>query len=289
MDKTEIVSRRQLFSECVKLLEAAGKDSPDFDTLCIFQDMLGDKNPLFLPDEAVPREAENRIRTLAKARAEGEPLQYLLGKWEFYGYPFYVGEGVLIPRPETELLVENVLGICRDNGISAPVIADLCSGTGCIAVTLKKELPSAEVSAYEVSDKAFGYLERNAALNNADIRLVKCDVTDEKAAGNAGSFDIIVSNPPYLTAEEMASLQTEVAHEPALALDGGSDGLDIIRDITKIWKKHLKKGGWLCYEFGDAQHEQVGTILAGNGFDNITFCRDFSGIVRTVAAQKTEE
>lgn len=284
-----MVSRRELFDECVNLLNAAGKESAEFDTLCIFQDMLGDRNPLFSPMKAVEEPDAAKIRDMTAKRAKGHPLQYLLGSWEFYGYPFYVGEGVLIPRPETELLVENVLGICRRSGIKAPVIADLCSGSGCIAITMKKELPFADVSAYELSDKAFAYLERNTKLNNAAVKLIKCDVTDEAALENAGCFDIIASNPPYLTKEEMASLQAEVAYEPALALDGGDDGLDLIREITKIWKKHLKTGGWLCYEFGDAQYEQVGDILAGNGFKNITFSRDFSGIVRTAAAQKTEE
>ena len=283
-----MVNRRELFDECLNLLNAAGKETAEFDTLCIFQDMLGDKNPLFSPMKAVEENDAAKIRDITAKRAKGQPLQYLLGKWEFYGYPFYVGEGVLIPRPETELLVENIIGICRKNGLTVPVIADLCSGSGCIAITLKKELPSAKVSAYELSDKAFDYLERNKALNNADISLIKCDVTDESSVGNAGCFDIIVSNPPYLTKEEMDQLQTEVTYEPELALDGGSDGLDLIRSITEIWKNHLNKGGWLCYEFGDAQHEQVGDILAANGFTNITFSRDFSGIVRTVAAQIPE-
>ncbi|MBP3746264.1 MAG: peptide chain release factor N(5)-glutamine methyltransferase [Ruminococcus sp.] len=283
-----MVNRRELFDECLNLLNAAGKESAEFDTLCIFQDMLGDKNPLFSPMKAVEENDAAKIRDITAKRAKGQPLQYLLGKWEFYGYPFYVGEGVLIPRPETEQLVENVIDICRDNGLTAPVIADLCSGSGCIAITLKNELPSAKVSAYELSDKAFGYLERNKAMNNADISLIKGDVTDESSVGSAGCFDIIVSNPPYLTKDEMDHLQTEVTYEPELALDGGDDGLDLIRSITEIWKKHLNKGGWLCYEFGDAQHEQVGDILAANGFTNITFSRDFSGIVRTVAAQIPE-
>ena len=283
-----MVNRRELFDECLNLLNAAGKESAEFDTLCIFQDILGDKNPLFSPMKAVEENDAAKIRDITAKRAKGQPLQYLLGKWEFYGYPFYVGEGVLIPRPETELLVENIIGICRKNGLTVPVIADLCSGSGCIAITLKKELPSAKVSAYELSDKAFDYLERNKALNNADISLIKWDVTYESSVGNAGCFDIIVSNPPYLTKEEMDQLQTEVTYEPELALDGGSDGLDLIRSITEIWKNHLNKGGWLCYEFGDAQHEQVGDILAANGFTNITFSRDFSGIVRTVAAQIPE-
>ena len=126
-----MVNRRELFDECLNLLNAAGKESAEFDTLCIFQDMLGDRNPLFSPMKAVEENDAAKIRDITAKRAKGQPLQYLLGKWEFYGYPFYVGEGVLIPRPETEQLVENVIDICRDNSLTAPVIADLCSGSGC--------------------------------------------------------------------------------------------------------------------------------------------------------------
>lgn len=284
-----MVNRSELYRQCVEIFEKSGIADAEFDTLCIFQDMLNDKNPLFRPLEAVPEEAETMIRKLAQRRAEGYPLQYLLGQWEFFGYPFFVGEGVLIPRPETELLVENVIEICRKNNINSPKIADLCAGSGCIAITLKKELPQADVYAYEISEKAFGYMEKNIELNGADIKAVKCDVCSENIAADGENFDIIVSNPPYLTKEEMQVLQKEVTFEPQLALDGGSDGLDCYRNITEIWKKRLKKGGWLCYEFGDGQHEKVEQILIENKFANIKFSRDLAGIVRTVTAQKSEE
>jgi len=286
-----MVNRSELYRQCTETLEKSGIADAEFDTLCIFQDMLKDKNPLFRPLEAVPEEAESMIRKLTERRAEGYPLQYLLGQWEFFGYPFFVGEGVLIPRPETELLVENVIKICRKNKIGSPKIADLCAGSGCIAIALKKELPQADIYAYEISDKAFSYLEKNCSLNNAGIKAVKCDVQSESIALDSENrdFDIIVSNPPYLTKEEMQVLQKEVTFEPQLALDGGEDGLDCYRNITKIWKKCLKKGGWLCYEFGDGQHEKVEQILIENKFVNITFSRDLAGIVRTVTAQKSEE
>ena len=285
-----IMTRRELYVLCREKLERAGIDTADFDVMCIFQDMLNEKNPMFQPLEEVPEDIRGKITDLTERRSQGYPLQYLLGRWEFFGYPFNVGEGVLIPRPETELLVENIIEICRREKLTSPRIADLCSGSGCIAVTLKKELPSADVWAYEISPQALSYLKGNASLNEADINIIERDVM---LGGNEDipedGFDIIVSNPPYLTSEEMSQLQTEVRHEPELALYGGEDGLDAYRAITDIWKHHLKKNGWLCYEYGDGQHDYVKDILIDNDFRNITLSRDLAGIYRAVSAQRTEE
>ncbi len=284
-----MVSRSELFRECQAAMEQSGVQDARFDTMCIFQDCLGDRNPLFSPLEAVPSAAEGLIRAMTERRISGEPLQYILGEWEFYGYPFKVGAGVLIPRPDTETLVDAVIRRCRSSGITAPRIADLCAGSGCIAVTLKKELPLAEVTAVELSQDALPYLRQNIALNGADVGIIEGDVLAETTAARLRGLDIVVSNPPYLTAEEMAELQTEVAREPAMALDGGEDGLGFYRVLTPLWKGSLRSGGWLCYEFGMGQHEEVGKILAGNGFENIEFTRDLGGIVRTVTAQIPEE
>lgn len=280
-----MVSRSELYRECVGRLEEAGIPDSSFDVMCIFQDMLGDRNPLFRPLETVPDDAEMRIRDLTARRCKGEPLQYLLGEWEFWGYPFRVGEGVLIPRPDTETLIEDVLGICRRNGLVSPKIADLCSGSGCIAVTLKKELPRADVCAVELSEAALPYLRDNVKRNNADVRVIAADVLSEQTRQLVGETDIIVSNPPYLTADEMAELSPEVLREPSMALYGGADGLDFYRALTKMWKKSLKKGGFLCYEFGMDQHEAVGRILGENGFTDMKFSRDGGGIIRTVSAR----
>lgn len=284
-----MVSRLELYKECLGILEQAKIPDSEFDALCIFQDMLVDKNPLFKPNEDVPEEAETKIRSLVKRLTEGEPLQYLLGEWEFWGYPFKVGKGVLIPRPDTETLVEAALAICRRNAPDAPKIADLCSGSGCIAVTLKKELPRSEVYAVELSEAALGYLRENVKRNNTDVKIIAADVLDPETSEHLGGFDIIVSNPPYLTEEDMADLQTEVAKEPAMALFGGEDGLDFYRKMTRLWKSSLKAGGFLCYEFGMGQHEAVEEILKRNNFTDIEFAKDAGGIIRTVTARKTEE
>ena len=284
-----MVNRIELSKECTAALEKADIPDAEFDCLCIFQDCLGDKNPLFKPLEAVEDDTAEKIHSMISRRINGEPLQYILGEWEFFGYPFKVGKGVLIPRPDTETLVENVIKICRQNKLTSPKIADLCAGSGCIAVTLKKELPLVDITAVELSPDAMRYLRANAELNSADIHIIEGDVLSPDTAALLRDMDIIVSNPPYVTAEEMAVLQREVRHEPETALFGGNDGLDFYREMTKLYRASLKNRGFLCYEFGDRQHEQVGNILAGNGFDNINFTRDLAGIIRTVTAQKQED
>ncbi|MCQ2490409.1 MAG: peptide chain release factor N(5)-glutamine methyltransferase [Ruminococcus sp.] len=284
-----MVNRSELFRECCKALERTGNTDARFDTLCIFQDCLGDKNPMFSPFEEVTIDTEAQIRAMTERRISGEPLQYILGKWEFYGYPFKVGAGVLIPRPDTETLVDCVIRLCRDNRMTSPKIADLCSGSGCIAVTLKKELPLASVAAVELSQEALPYLRQNSALNDAPLSIFEGDVLTAATAAKLSGLDIVVSNPPYLTEDEMSDLQTEVRREPVMALDGGSDGLGFYRELTPRWKRALRAGGWLCYEVGMGQHESIESILIENGFVNIRFTRDLAGIVRTVTAQKPEE
>ncbi|MBR4627432.1 MAG: peptide chain release factor N(5)-glutamine methyltransferase [Ruminococcus sp.] len=280
------VSRRQLYDECVALLNAAGKESADFDVLCIFQDMLGDKNPLFLPGKEIPPGTAERIRGLVKARSEGEPLQYLLGKWEFYGIELYVGEGVLIPRPDTETLVEHTLDICREKGIRSPVIADLCSGSGCIALALERELPGAEIYAVEMSPEALAYLRKNRELNNSRIHIIEGDILSPEVISTLPEADVIVSNPPYLTAQDMTELETEVLCEPSLALFGGSDGLDYYRAIAEKWRDKLREGGIIAFEFGLGQHGDVEEILRSCGFTDISFRKDGGGIIRTASAVK---
>lgn len=281
-----MVSRSSLFDECRKDLEKSGNPDARFDVLCIFQDMLNDARPLFRPSETVDVSTELRIRDLIEKRRSGYPLQYLLGQWEFFGCPVKVGEGVLIPRPDTETLVEQILDICSDHRLTSPVIADLCSGSGCIAIALKKHIPGAKVYAAELSGAALGYLRQNAAMNDADIEIIQGDVLDERFCQNFRDLDIIVSNPPYLTAEEMKSLQTEVSYEPETALYGGADGLDFYRRMTAVWKDSLRQSGWLAYEFGMGQHDAVKKLLENNSFTDIELRTDGGGIIRTAAGRK---
>ena len=287
-----MVSRSHIFNETKAFLEDAGVEDFRFDAMCIVEDCLGGiplARLLMEPRLPVPEDTAKRIREMAQKRAEGVPLQYILGKWEFFGLPFCVGEGVLIPRPDTEVLAENVLDICRRNGLTAPKIADLCSGSGCIAVTLKKMLPQADVYAVELSDKALPYLRKNIQLNDADVHMIEGDVLDCDTARKLEGLDIIVSNPPYLTAQDMRELSAEVHHEPELALFGGDDGLGFYREITRIWRDSLRQGGFIAYEFGIGQHDAVSEILKINSFTNINLSRDAAGIIRTASAQLNTE
>lgn len=284
-----MVSRIELYRDCVKILNGHEIDDAEFDAMCIFQDVFREKNPLFKPNEEASSSQIYKVYNDVEYRCEGKPLQYVLGEWDFWKYTFLVGEGVLIPRPDTETLIENVLDICRNNNLTSPKILDLCSGSGCIAITLDKEIPQSEVWAVEKYNGAFEYLEDNIRLNNSGVKAVKADVLSAETADKFRDFDIIVSNPPYLTAEEMQDLQKEVQAEPETALFGGTDGLDFYRAITEIWKNSLKTGGYICYEFGMNQHDAVADILKAYNFININFTEDAGGIIRTVTAKKTEE
>lgn len=182
--------------------------------MCILEHVFGKKlSVLLLEKPTASEEQKNTVNNLAYRRISGYPLQYLLGKWEFFGLPFYVGEGVLIPRQDTETLVETVLKIKLPEN---PKILDLCSGSGCIAVSLALNIKNADVTAVEISDKAAEYIKKNAELNNTDLNIVKDDVLSEKTAEIFSGIDAIVCNPPYLTADDMKSLQKEVTFEPEL-------------------------------------------------------------------------
>lgn len=283
------MTRKELFDECVKALAERKIPDSSFDVMCIFEDVLGERWTLSDRQREISPGEEAEIRRMTALRLEGQPLQYILGQWEFWSLPVKVGEGVLIPRPDTETLVEDVLRICREKRLNSPKIADLCSGSGCIALALKKELPKAEIYAVELSDAALGYLRQNVLLNSADIKVIQGDVLSAETAELLPQLDIAVSNPPYLTSEEMNELQAEVRREPESALYGGSDGLDFYRTMTPLWKKKLVNGGFLCYEFGMGQHDAIGKILAGNGFDKLRFSRDGGNIIRTVTAGKSED
>ena len=220
---------------------------------------------------------------IAQKRAEHQPLQYLLGAWEFYGLRMQVGEGVLIPRADTETLVEAALERLRQTPV--PKIADLCTGSGCIAIALKAQRQDAVVCGVEKSEAALVYARKNAEMLRLDVPVYEGDVLDAQTAARFSELDAIVSNPPYLTAEDMQQLQEEVRYEPEAALDGGADGLRFYREITRLWRHALKDGGLLCYEAGIGQAGDVSEILAENGFVSIETVCDLNGIERVICGR----
>lgn len=222
---------------------------------------------------------ENLITAIVKQRAAHYPLQYILGSWSFYGRKYFVGPGVLIPRSDTETLVDKALAVLKDN--PSPEILDLCAGSGCIGITLAAEKTDGFVTLLEKYEAAISYLLKNIHENDVpNTRVVTGDVFESAAADRM--YDIIVSNPPYIKPEGMASLQKEVTFEPDTALYGGEDGLMFYRAIAKNYKPCLKSGGVLMLETGFDEAEDVKNILLENGYTDISSAEDAAGIQRVV-------
>ena len=239
------------------------------------------KSKWLLKDD-IPEKFSKECLNLAQRRKNGEPLQYLIGTWEFYGIPIKVGKGVLIPRPETETVVETVLGLAK----KASKILDLCAGSGCVSAAIAKNLPGCSVSALELSDQAIAYAQKNLANFKNNVKIFKIDVLDERSAENFRDIDIIVCNPPYLTMDDMKNLQEELKHEPKMALFGGKDGLLFYKKIANIWKKSLAPNGFIIFEIGHDQKALVEAILIKNGYINTKTIKDLGGKDRVVLGQK---
>ena len=221
------------------------------------------------------------FESLITRRAAGEPVAYLCGIREFYGRDFSVSPAVLIPRPETELLVELVLKKAKD--VARPCILDLGTGSGCIAITLALELPQAQVSAADVSAAALAIARDNSCRLGASVRLVE---SDWFSAVGAEQFDVVVANPPYVPANDPHLAQGDLRHEPINALQSGADGLDAIRQILADAHEHLRAGGWLLLEHGYDQAFAVAGLLAVAEFEAIEQHRDLAGIVRVSGGRK---
>lgn len=267
-----------------KILENNPQAYPDFEANQLLAWGLGESYFILPPDEEVSSETEEKITQAAIKRVKGEPLQYIIGEWEFYGYRFKLGEGVLIPRQETELLVEKVLPFVNKDSI----VIDLCSGSGCIPVAISKK-SGAKCYGVEISEEAASYFTQNIILNNCENKVfcIQGDVlntTAELLEKLPKKCQVITANPPYLTAEEMENLQKEVRHEPELALYGGNDGLDYYRVIFEKWKGLLEKDGIFAVETGDSQGGKVKDIMEASGFE-CTIYSDYHGIQRLVAGK----
>ena len=279
---------RRLYQQVKERLKSGGIESYAAEARFLFEGVLGiDYQNILLCGEL---EASARQEQLAceavEKRLTGYPLQYITGMWEFYSFPFEVGEGVLIPRPDTEALCDVALRYLNSCDCGQPVVVDLCSGSGCLAVAISLKFEAAKVYAVEKYDAALTYLRRNVALNKADVRIVKGDVLEGGFLEPVEPLDLIVCNPPYLTKEDMEDLQTEVSYEPETALYGDEDGLLFYRAVAEQWLERLKPGGMLAFEIGMGQEEDVAGILGRNGYQNICTYRDVCGIIRVLTAQR---
>lgn len=265
-------------------LTAAGCPDADFDARELFRLVTG--ADLRLADQPLTAAQADRLETLTVRRADREPLQYLCGSWPFLDFELAVGPGVLCPRADTEVVAEAAAGLLA--GVQKPKVLDLCAGTGCLGLGVKRFCPDAVVTSLEKSPEAFRYLEQNAknALHRPAATPVQGDLFTYWETLPEGELDLIVSNPPYLTAAEMQQLQPEVAREPAMALEAGADGLVFYRAIAEHYQKALRPGGALALEIGWQQREAVTALLAENGWVEIACKKDYGGNNRCITARR---
>ena len=231
--------------------------------------------------DALASEQEHIYAGLVARRAQGEPIAYLTGEREFYGRTFRVTPDVLIPRPETELLVE--LGIAKLSGIVAPRILELGTGSGCIAVSLALALPRATVTGIDISESALAVARANAVKHSVVIDFYQGDWLSDVM----GTYDLIVSNPPYIAAGDPHLGTGDLRYEPVTALASGDDGLDAIRRIVSAAPDSLRAGAWLLLEHGHEQREAVRDLFEIAGFLSIEAHQDLAGIARVAAGQST--
>ena len=231
----------------------------------------------------VPAAVEQQVERLAQRHLAGEPVAYLIGEWEFYGLPLDISESVLIPRPDTEVLVEQALS--RLQGVSEPRILDLCAGSGCIGLALAKHLPGSRVVLGELDEGALRICRQNIRRNDLTGRVVSLQMNAlEKPPAHLGEFDAIVSNPPYIPDGDIAGLDVSVRdYEPHLALRGGEDGLDFYRAICAQWRTALRADGRLLFEVGVGQADDVLRIMRSCGFGDVEITPDLNGIPRVVS------
>ena len=248
----------KVYGWVMKELKIAGIDGFRFEAKVILEEVKG---PNWWQAEKIPEKDCKQIESITKRRAKREPLQYIIGNWEFWSFSFEVGPGVLIPRPETELLVELALKAMK--GKQKPVVVDLCSGSGCVGLSLAKLRTDAQVLLIEKDEKAYEFLKRNVKKHeSSNSTLILADIFEYEFNKKA---DVVTANPPYLRTDEVATLCDEVRFEPKLALDGGEDGLEFYRGITQKWANCLRPGGCMILEFGVGQGADVARLMEAAG------------------------
>lgn len=273
---------RSEYKRISELISSAPFDvSADFEAKLIISYFL-DCEPSELPlryAETLSAEQSAKASEMASRRIGGEPLQYILGQWEFMSLPFFVGSGVFIPGPDTEHLAQAGIDFAKTVRGGARLL-DLCAGSGCVGISVAHYCENVTADLVELYPEAFAYLEKNIALSgtprckaiNADALKYTCDK----------KYDIVLSNPPYITSEEYASLPADVTAQPKTALTDGGDGLSYYRIITRNALDLLREGGMLAFEIGFKQCEPVSELLAAAGYKHVHSKRDYNGLRRVV-------
>ena len=268
-------------------LKAAGKEAYAFEAELLLEKAAGlNRTALFLRgEEVLSEEVLTVYEGYLSEREQGRPTQYILGEWEFMGLPFHVGEGVLIPRGDTEVLVETILEKQQSEPIKS--ILDIGTGSGCIPVSLGHYGKFEKIMAVDISPKALGYATKNSAENRVRIDFYESDLFTNIPSEWKGRLDAIVSNPPYIPKKDIAELMTEVKDfEPMNALDGGEDGLDFYRAIVEQGREWLKDGGWLFFEIGYDQGEDLRNLLKEFGYTEVEIRQDLAGLDRVAMGRK---
>lgn len=283
--------------EITEFLKGFGIDDAHKESEIIVTHCLGiDKAELYRDNPVLSGKNVRDIDAVLKRRAKREPLQYIIGHVEFCGLKIKVGQGVLIPRPETELLAEEVIKAVESykfKVISEKLkVLDLCTGSGCLALAIAKHFPDAEIFGTDISRDAIRYANENAELNAiTNVTFLKGSLFEPLkqiifSGAQSFKFDVIVSNPPYIRSGDMPNLQPEINKwEPRNALDGGEDGLSYYRTILSEARAYLMLSGVIFLEIGEGQAAEVSEIAVQNCFRNIAVIKDYSGIERIIAAR----
>lgn len=275
-----MISCKEALQCAVELLVNAGVPDAEIDAWYLFEHVTGmNRSAYFLhKEEELPKEQAERLAELSKQRAKRIPLQYITGSQEFMGYSFLVSPATLIPRQDTEVLVEEVSRVAEGKSV-----LDLCTGTGCIILSLAKMCRLTKAVGTDISEEAIETAKKNAKRLEADARFFCGDLYSAVPAGER--FDILVSNPPYIPSAVIETLMPEVKeHEPMSALDGEEDGLAFYRKIIMEANKFLTEKGQIFFEIGCEQGADVSELLRQNGFENIRVLKDLAGLDRVVSA-----
>lgn len=277
----------ELYISTRAALKRAGVEAYSLEARLLVSHAVGKSKEAFLRDLRLYTSTENeqKINALLQRRLAGEPLAYLIGEWEFYGLPIKVTPDVLIPRMDTEVLVETAVNALVGRKMDARIL-DLCSGSGCIGCAISHELPAARLVMVDISDRALEVSKQNLRLNRQNRTIcLKADAL-AKPPMSIGTFDLIVSNPPYVPSFEILTLDSSVRdYEPLGALDGGEDGLMFYRAIVRNWKGVLRPGGQLMFEVGETQADAVSDLMRGAGFRDIATVEDTAGLRRVVTGR----
>lgn len=277
LTKSKLLTLHELISQGQTKLESCNKADASIDAELMALHILGytKLERILNAQESISKEDRDTYWDYIEKRCSGVPLQYITNEQEFMGLSFYVDENVLIPRQDTETLVEKLIE--KSKKMQFKNIIEVGVGSGCISISLAKFIPGAQIMGIDISPKALEIAKKNWQINKIEspVKWIQGDILNDYPLD--GKVDLIVSNPPYITTKDCKELEEDVKdHEPMLALDGGDDGLEFYREITRQARNHLVRGGMLAYEIGYNQGEDVRKIMAENGFVQIEVIKDLA-------------